>query len=233
MIKFVFHHKPVEKKEDGVIYIDNSQSEYDHREFSEIAGYKILANMLNEKLEDGCAKYPDNEWISLNHYRREFDKDAIDRTYIPQPMFLPTSVAAHYGIYHNIDDLHLCGQAVKEEFPNLVQPLEQVWNGNMFIPYNMAILTVSQFRDYSNFLFKVLENLHKKIGTSTYEGRLDYIKRYPEKYTGEYKNNDPVYAARIESFCAERLSSFYWIYVSRQMPVFPAKVNLLEEGQKI
>lgn len=233
MLKFVFHHKPVEKKEDGVIYIDNSQSEYDHREFSEIAGYKILANMLNEKLEDGSSKYNDNLWISLNHYRREFDKDAIDRTYIPQPMILPTTVAAHYSIYHNIDDLHLCGQAVKEEFPHLVQPLEQVWNSNMFIPYNMAILTVSQFRDYSNFLFKVLENLHKKIGTSTYEGRLDYIKRYPEKYTGEYKNNDPVYAARIESFCAERLSTFYWIYVSKQIPVFPCKVNLLEENQKI
>ena len=224
MLKFVFHHKPVEKKEDGVIYIDNSQSEYDHREFSEIAGYKIVANMLNEKLEDGSSKYSDNLWISLNHYRREFDKDAIDRTYIPQPMILPTTVAAHYAIYHSIDDLQLCGQAVKEEFPHLVQPFEQVLNGNIFIPYNMAILTVAQFKDYSNFLFKVLENLHKKIGTSTYEGRLDYIKRYPEKYTGENKNNDVAYQSRIESFCAERLSTFYWLYVSRQIQVFPCAI---------
>lgn len=224
MIKFVFHHKPIEKKEDGVIYIDNSQSEYDHREFSEIAGYKIVANMLNEKLTDGSSKYSDNEWISLNHYRREFDKDAIDRTYIPQPMILPTTVAAHYSIYHSIEDLQLCGQAVKEEFPHLVQPFEQVLNGNIFIPYNMAILTVSQFKDYSNFLFKVLENLHKKIGTSTYEDRLDYIKRYPEKYTGENKNNDAAYQARIESFCSERLSTFYWLYISKQIPVFPCAI---------
>ena len=192
--------------------------------FSEIAGYKILLDMLNEKNEDGSAKYGDNEWISLNHYRREFEKDAVDRTYVPQPLQLSYSVATQYAVYHNIEDLKLCGQAVKEEFPNLIQAFEQIMNGNIFIPYNMCITTVSQFRDYSNFLFKVLDNLHKKIGTETYEDRLDYIKRYPEKYTGENKNNDPVYQARIESFCSERLSSFYWLYVSRQIPVFPAKI---------
>lgn len=228
MKKIVFHHKPIEKEQDGIIYIDNTQSEYDHREFSEIAGFKILQEII-----DGN-KWKDEEYLSLNHYRREFDdKDCYNRTYIPQPMFLPTTVAAQYAMYHSIEDLRLCGQAVKEEFPNLVQPFEQVLNGNMFIPYNMAILTVSQFKDYSNLLFKVLENLHKKIGTETYEDRLDYIKRHSDLYTGEQKNNDPVYAARIESFCAERLSTFYWIYVSRQMPVFPCKVNLLEENQKI
>ena len=233
MIKIIFHHKKVKDKQEGVIYIDNTKSSYDHRMFSEIAGFKILAEMLNEKNEDGSAKYPDTEWLSLNHYRREFEQDAIDRLYIPQPMVLPTTVAAQYAVYHNIEDLHLCGQAIKEEFPHLVQPFEQVLNGNVFISYNMAILTVSQFKDYCNFLFKVLDNLHKKIGTETYEDRLDYIKRYSEKYTGKDKNNDPVYQARIESFCAERLSTFYWLYVSKQMPVFPARIILLEKDQKI
>lgn len=234
MIKFCFHHKKINNKEPGVIYIDNSKSTYDHRMFSEIAGYKALLEMLNEKNEDGTAKYDDNAWISLNQYRREFDdRDVYDRTCIPQPMILPTSVAGHYSIYHNLDDLILCGQALKEEFPHFVQGFEQVINGNVFIPYNMAILTVNQFRDYSAFLLKILDNFHKKIGTETYEDRLDYIKRYPDKYTGEYKNNDVAYQARIESFCAERISSFYWLYVSRQMPVFPCKVNLMEENQKI
>lgn len=223
MYKYILTHKDMEPVE-GFEIIDNRKSYLDHRMFSEIAGYKILFNMLNEKNDDGSAKYGDNEWISLNHYRREFEKDAMDRTYVPQPLQLPYSVAAHYAVYHNIEDLKLCGQAVKEEFPNLVQAFEQVMNGNIFIPYNMCITTVSQFRDYSNFLFKVLDNLHKKIGTETYEDRLDYIKRYPEKYTGENKNNDVVYQARIESFCSERLSSFYWLYVSKQIPVFPAKI---------
>ena len=233
MVKVIFHHKKVKEKEEGTVYIDNTKSSYDHRMFSEIAGFKILAEMLNEKNDDGSAKYPDTEWLSLNHYRREIDPDCINRTYIPQPMVLPITVAAQYAVYHNIEDLHLCGQAIKEEFPHLVQAVEQIWNGNIFIPYNIGVMTVSQFKDYSNFLFKVLDNVHKKIGTETFEARLDYVKRYPEKYTGEQKDGKPEYQARIESFLAERLSTAYWLFISRQMPVFTAKINLLEKDQKI
>ena len=218
MHKYILTHKDMEPV-DGFEIIDNRDNkELDHRIWSELAGMQMIYDLVIKN------KYEDSEFISLSHYRRRIDPDCVNRFYVPEPMVLPTTVAAQYAVYHNIEDLKLCGQAVKDEFPHLVQPFEQVLNGNIFIPYNMAILTVSQFKDYWNFLFKVLDNLHKKIGTETYEDRLDYIKRYPEKYTGKDKNNDPVYAARIESFCAERLSTFYWIYVSKQMPIFPAKI---------
>ena len=218
MLNYILTHKDMEPV-NGFEIIDNRENkELDHRIWSELAGMQLIYDIVIKN------KYEDSEFISLSHYRRRIDPDCVNRFYVPEPMVLPTTVAAQYAVYHNIEDLKLCGQAVKDEFPHLVQPFEQVLNGNIFIPYNMAILTVSQFKDYWNFLFKVLDNLHKKIGTETYEDRLDYIKRYPEKYTGKDKNNDPVYAARIESFCAERLSTFYWIYVSKQMPIFPAKI---------
>ena len=218
MHKYILTHKDMEPVEGFEIIDNRDNKELDHRIWSELAGMQLIYDIVIKN------KYDDSEFISLNHYRRRIDPDCVNRFYVPEPMVLPTTVAAQYAVYHNIEDLKLCGQAVKDEFPHLVQPFEQVLNGNIFIPYNMAILTVSQFKDYWNFLFKVLDNLHKKIGTETYEDRLDYIKRYPEKYTGKDKNNDPVYAARIESFCAERLSTFYWIYVSKQMPIFPAKI---------
>ena len=218
MHKYILTHKDMEPV-NGFEIIDNRENkELDHRIWSELAGMQLIYDIVMKN------KYDDGEFISLSHYRRRIDPDCVNRFYVPQPMVLPTTVAAQYAVYHNIEDLKLCGQAVKDEFPHLVQPFEQVLNGNIFIPYNMAILTVSQFKDYWNFLFKVLDNLHKKIGTETYENRLDYVKRHPEWYTGKDKNNDPVYAARIESFCAERLSTFYWIYVSKQIPVFPASV---------
>ena len=218
MHKYILTHKDMEPV-NGFEIIDNRENkELDHRIWSELAGMQLVYDIVMKN------KYDDGEFISLSHYRRRIDPDCVNRFYVPQPMVLPTTVAAQYAVYHNIEDLKLCGQAVKDEFPHLVQPFEQVLNGNIFIPYNMAILTVSQFKDYWNFLFKVLDNLHKKIGTETYENRLDYVKRHPEWYTGKDKNNDPVYAARIESFCAERLSTFYWIYVSKQIPVFPASV---------
>ena len=218
MHNYILTHKDMEPV-DGFEIIDNRDNkELDHRIWSELAGMQIVYDLVTKN------KYGDGEFISLNHYRRRIDPDCVNRFYVPQPMVLQTTVAAQYAVYHNIEDLKLCGQAVKDEFPHLVQPFEQVLNGNIFIPYNMAILTVSQFKDYWNFLFKVLDNLHKKIGTETYEDRLDYIKRYPEKYTGEQKNNDVVSQARIESFCSKRLSTFYWLYASRQIPVFPAKI---------
>ena len=218
MHKYILTHKDMEPV-NGFEIIDNRENkELDHRIWSELAGMQMVYDIVMKN------KYDDGEFISLSHYKRRIDPDCVNRFYVPQPMVLPTTVAAQYAVYHNIEDLKLCGQAVKDEFPHLVQPFEQVLNGNIFIPYNMAILTVSQFKDYWNFLFKVLDNLHKKIGTETYENRLDYVKRHPEWYTGKDKNNDPVYAARIESFCAERLSTFYWIYVSKQIPVFPASV---------
>lgn len=234
MHKYILTHKDMEPVEGFEIIDNRDNKELDHRIWSELAGMQLIYNkLITEKSENGMNAYDDNEFISLNHYRRMFDKDCYHRIYVAQPMVLPTTVAAQYAVYHNIEDLQLCGQAVKEEFPHLVQQFEQVLNGNIFIPYNMAILSVSQFKDYCNFLFKVLDNLHKKIGTETYKDRLDYIKRHSDLYTGEQKNNDVAYQARIESFCSERVSTFYWLFVSKQIPVFPAKVNLLEEGQKI
>ena len=153
MYRVIFHHKPLTdngKFDDKTIYIDNTKSEYDHRIFSEIAGFKILYDMVIN------GRFKNDDWLSLNHYRRIFDdKDVYNRTCVPEVMILQTSVAGHYSIYHNLDDLILCGQALKEEFPHLVQGFEQVINGNVFIPYNMAILTAAQFKDYCDFLFKI------------------------------------------------------------------------------
>lgn len=221
---FIFSHKDITCPV-GYEIIDNRNSELDHRIWSELAGFKIVYDRIVALSEDTTTAQDVNDmWLYLNQYRRRFPVDCYRRTYIPQPMTLPVTVANNYAIYHNIDDLQLCGTALKEEFPHLAQPFEQVMNGNLFIPYNIAVLTGSQFKDYCNFLLKVLENLHKKIGTDTFEDRVNYIKSNPEKYTGENKNNDPVYQARIESFCAERLSSFYWIYISKQMPIYPAEL---------
>ena len=222
MIKVTFTHKP-DTKSDGLI-IDNTKSPLDHRMFSEIEGFKILFDMI----EKGEIK---DDWISLNHYRREMDSDCTGRIYIPEPMILPCSVGQNYDLCHNIDDLILCGQVMKETHPHLVPWFENVINGRMFIPYNMGVMPTSQFKDYFTFLITVLSKFMEKINVKTYEDMLERV-----KLNGKYKGHqdDRVeYQARIPSFLAERLSTLYWIFCSKQCPIFPAKVNLLEEGQKI
>lgn len=226
MRKFIFAHKDVELEGYEVIRND-ANPDCDHRMFSEIAGYKILLNRLNS--ENDPLKLDDTEFISLNHYRRVFDKDAYNRMYVPQPMVLPCTIAQQYQQYHNLDDLIRCGHILKELFPHLVKNFENCINSNIFIPYNMCICTVGQFKDYMNFICPILD----KFKPESYEARMEYINANKDKYTGEYKNNDPAYQGRIESFCAERLSTCYWQLIGSQAPVFPARVDLLEQNQTI
>jgi hypothetical protein len=103
----------------------------------------------------------------------------------------------------------------------------------MLIPYIIGIMPEGQFRDYFNFLHTVLSKTMELMGCKTYE---DMMKRVTEgDYVRENKGRDnrPEYQVRILSFLAERLATLYWKNIAMQAPVFPAKVNLLEEGQKI
>ena len=221
MIKVTFTHKPIET--DGLV-IDNTKSPLDHRLYSEIAGFKILFDMI----EKGEIK---DEWISLNHYRRAIDPDCTGRIYIPEPMILKNTVGQQYDMYHNIDDLILCGQAMKETHPHLVPWFETVINGNMFIPYNMGVMPVNQFKDYFTFLYTVLTKTMEKLNIKTYEEMIERVKNNA-KYRG-HADDRVEYQSRVPSFLAERLSTLYWIFCSKQCPVFPAKVLLLEKDQKI
>lgn len=233
MYRFVFHHKKCPKMT-GYTLIDNSKcKEYDHRMWSEIAGFKVLLDKLNtEKAENDMLKYADSDWISLNHYRRLIDPDYCNRTTVAQPTVFNCSLAQNYAVCHSIEDLKRAGEAVNECYPHLAKLFEQVINGNVFLPYNMGIMTVGQFKDYANFLFTVLGKVAEKIGTKSYEERLEYIKSNPEQYTGKHDDR-PDYQARIESFLAERLSTVYWMFICQQIPVFPATVRLLEKDQQM
>ena len=236
MIKFIFTHND-KKVPEGYTVINNADSTLDHRIFSEIAGFQILFDtIMSQQKEKAEKKLPkvdleDDTWISLNHYRRTLDSDYFNRTTIAQPVVLQCPLFAQYAQCHNIEDLKLCGEAVKATYPHMVQPFEQVMNGNIFIPYNMGIMTVGQFKDYFTFLKNILVKTLELMGVKDYD---DMKKRVEgdKAYTGK-ANDDPNYQMRIPSFLAERISTVYWLFASKQMPVFPCKVNLLEKGQTI
>ena len=223
--------EPVE----GFEIIDNRKSDLDHRLWSEIAGIKILYDRIKKQEDDarnGNKVEDIPEWISLNHYRRIFDKDCHNRVYVAQPMILPCSVAQQYASMHFIDDLQLMGKAIKECYPNMVQASEQVLNGNIFIPYNIGIMPVKQFMDWMTFILTILKKVDEYLGQPNFDKMKEIISnRGQPKVDG--RNNDIAYQARLYSFVSERLSTIYWLFVSRQIPVYPARVILLEEGQKI
>ena len=236
--KFIFSHKDITCPE-GYEVIDNSKSELDHRMYSELAGIYTVVNRFNKIKEEKAADKTGNThqdfppiWIQTNHYRRRMDSDCNNRTYVAQPFVLPCTVADQYATCHFLEDLQLMGKAIKECYPNMVQPAEQVINGNILIPYNIVNCQYGQFCDWTQFMFTVLKKVAEYMGNPTYEQMKEIISKR-EQPKSEKRNCDIDYQARIYSFLSERLSTIYWLSAAKQMPVFPAKINLLEEGQKI
>lgn len=201
----------------------------DDRIWSELAAYKGLMDTLAKREADD--KTLSEEWIQFNHYRRKFDRDYYNRVTVPEPIVLPVPVWQHYQQCHNGEDLRVMCDVVKEKTPVVVPALERALNGNILIPYTIATLPYSLFKDYVNFLYIILDEVLKRLHVKTYE---DVLKRVDcDAYKGKLDDR-PEYAARIVSFLAERLATAYFFRLMELgQPVFVARVEKLEEGQTI
>ena len=238
-MKFIFSHKEI-KVPEGYTLIDNRENkELDHRLYSEIAGIDLLTKKFAEaeKAKESDTTGNTNPdfppvWIQTNHYRRIMDTDCNNRTYVAQPIVLQNTLAQQYAACHFIEDLELMGKAIKSCYPNMLQAAEQVLNGRILVPYNIVNCQYGQFCDWATFVITVLKKTHELAGNHNYEDTLEIMKRR-EIPKVEGRNNDPVYQARWLSFLSERVSTIYFLTAARQMPIYPAKINLLEEGQKI
>jgi hypothetical protein len=235
MYKVVFTHKKCSIP-DGYIKIDNRKSDLDHRVFSELAGMKLLYNTVEEWEKDLMEKKIQDmpDFISMNHYRRYFDKDCHNRIFVPQPLMFNCSLAQNYDACHNIIDLQECAKAVSETFPAMVQSFNNAMNSNLLIPYIIAIMPVNVFKEYWNFLYTVLMKYCDNINCHTYEEfkeRVTKTEGYNKDING--RNNDIEYQCRIPSFLAERLATCYLKELATKIPVFPAQIVLTEKDQKI
>lgn len=201
----------------------------DDRIWSELAAYKGLMDSLAKREADDKAL--SEEWIQFNHYRRKFDRDYYNRVTVPEMVVLPVPVWQHYQQCHNGEDLRVMCDVVKEKTPVVVSALERALNGNMLIPYTITTLPYNLFKDYVNFLYTILDEVLKRLNVKTYE---DMLKRVDsDAYKGKLDDR-PEYQARIVSFMAERLATAYFFRLMELgQPVFVARVEKLEEGQKI
>lgn len=229
MDRFIFSHKDITCP-DGYEVVDNRKSDLDHRMYSEIAGLDFLTKKYkeeeNKKVADSTGKtntkFPP-DWVQTNHYRRRMDIDACNRTYVAQPLILSTSVAQHYAACHFIQDLELMGKAIKELYPQMIQPAEQVLNGNILIPYNIVNCQYNQFLDWATFIITVLKKVAEYMGNPTFEQMKEIISTR-EQPKVEGRNNDVAYQSRIYGFLSERASSIYWLTAAKKMPIFPATI---------
>lgn len=230
----IFTHKAITPPI-GYDVIDNTTSDLDHRIWSELAGYKIVYDKIKSMQESSrngnIQTIPD--WISLNHYRRLFPEDCYERIYVPKPMFFGCTLGQQYDYYHSLEDLLICGKALKEVYPTLVNSFEVTLNQTMLIPYTIAILPTNQFMDYFNFLYTVLSKTLEMMNCNNYDDIMKKVKEGNYVKDNKARNNDLTYQCRFISFLSERLATMYWKNVATQIPVYPADITLVEKGQKI
>lgn len=229
-MKFIITHKqfdiPIQDKEKyivlcpkgttienwpEIIYFD---SKFDNRIWSELSAMFWIKDNIKA------------DFITINHYRRLLENMPFNISYA-EPINVGCPIAKQYERYHNIEDLILCSDIIKDLYPDFFKVWEYTLNSPIFYPYNMVSFPQAIYNDYidkvSNILFTFLDS----IKVNNYDDMIKRIESIPT-YTqnNNARNTDKVYQARLVSFLAERITSAYINYlIMNNNRCYPAKVH--------
>ena len=208
---FICTHKDFEHKVDNSVYkiIDSRKIDVNlplkDDFYSELYAYKYVADNLE------LPKY-----VGFCHYRRYFsfmnnvpnmsevfkENDVI----FTKPMKFKYNIKQHYGKCHNLEDLIIVENIIKEKYSDYYNSFEKYINQNMFIPYNMFVMKREDFLRYIAFIKGVLDEYLRIVGTDIYKR----IEDNKDKYLKDFSPNDKVeYQYRIGGYLAERLTGVF------------------------
>lgn len=81
---------------------------------------------------------------------------------------------AHYAARHDVKDLQLCGEVIREKYPEYTTAFRVAMNANLITMGNMWITRKEIFDAYCAWLFDILFEVEKRIDFSKYD---DYQRR--------------------------------------------------------
>lgn len=168
------------------------------------------------------------DYIGLAHYRRYFkgngeklkgksilSKENIITLFEKYDCILPKkrnyfieTVYSHYKHAHNIRDLDITKEIIKEYYPEYIDSFEEIIPGKKLHLYNMFIMRKDYFEQYCNWLFDILFKLEEKIDITNYDN----------------------YQKRVFGFIAERLFNAWINYHKLKIKEVPI-INL--EGENL
>ena len=185
--------------------IDESKYPPGNKFYSEIMTFYYVAD--NFKLKD---------YVGFCHYRRYFsfmdNVPNMDEVFkendviIGKPEKYGVSVKQFYGSCHNVDDLDIVENIVKEKYPDYYNIFSKYMNQKMFIPCNMFIMKREDFLEYVEFIRGVLNEYLKEVGTDIYKRIEDNKDKYLKKNS---PNNTVEYQYRLGGYLAERLTGVF------------------------
>lgn len=166
--------------------------------------------------------YQLKDYVGICQYRRYFafldnipNMDEIFEKYdviLPTPYKYTHNMAIDYHLCHNLKDLLNVIEIIRVKYPDYYDSAIKFCQSKSFYPCNMFIMKKSDFIEYCEFVFGVMEEYLKEIKCST----MDDIIRYVKNHWGEYcktfsPNNEVWYQSRIGGFLAERLLNIFII----------------------
>lgn len=169
---------------------------------------KISPNVINNKRyivvgQNGKKFNVTDKNITIGDLLTQYD------AVVPKPLMLKQTVKEDYAANHNIEDLEAVEKIINEKYQSYANPLKVFLNGNILIPYNMFIMKVDDFKEYTKFIFGVLDEYLNVIDA-------DKLKKVKDSKVGEY--------------LAERLTNVFLIKKYTKMKTFP--VIFTEEKYK-
>lgn len=198
-------------------------------EFSYAEGSRMYWLWKNYRLKD---------YIGICHYRKYFDfwdkVPNMDKVFENHDVVLgsPMNWGSNFAFYqncHNINDMMLTMDIIKQKYPEYDKPFREYMLGGKMYICNMFIMKSNDYKDYCKFVFGVLEEFTKR---RKWHSDLD-IKRYVTLHKQEYiknfyPNNTVEYQSRILGFVLERLTNAY-IFKHFKKPYL---VNIIETEDK-
>jgi hypothetical protein len=172
------------------------------------------------------------QYVGFCHNRRYFsflddipNMDEIFSEYdaiCAKPKIFEASVKEQYAFYHNIEDLYIIGGIIAEKYPEQAKMWKNFINGNIFIPYNMFIMKREDFKEYIDFIFSILDEYLKIVGTDINKRIDDNKDKYLKNF---YPNNTVEYQYRIGGYIAERLTNLFMMYKFKKIKTYPVIVT--------
>lgn len=121
--------------------------------------------------------------VGICHYRRFFVKEEqiLEKEYIEEilqqyDMIIPDSrcseegsMGKHYAARHEIEDLLLCGEIIKEKCPEYTVAFQVAMKANLISMGNMWITRKEIFDVYCTWLFDILFEAEKRIDFTKYD----------------------------------------------------------------
>lgn len=159
------------------------------------------------------------EYIGLCHYRRfflseegtllsgaayeEFLKEAD--VILPKPVFHGKAYREVYKEAHNIFDLDVTGEIIREKYPEMYPVFCEIISADKVYSGNLFVTSRNLFCEYAEWLFSVFDEVEKRIDVSSYDA----------------------YHKRVFGFLSEQLL-YVWVK-SRGLTICEQPVGLTQE----